>query len=153
MMFSYFPYAAAFVPPEGEPGPSIDPGLVAVALALAPLVFIAVGFLSRNPNMGRQVLKAMGLLLVLGLALGLLSPVLGAAAGFGVGFALTLNPLEIDGLMRRRLIAVALAVVYTFAMLVFITPAGVLAGALLPGLMVGFADEFSAWRAMSGRDR
>ncbi len=146
MLFSYFPYAAAFIPPEGEPGPYIDPGLVGIALALAPLVFVAVGFISRNPGAPKKILYAMGTLVVLGLAIGLLSPVLGAAAGFGTGIALTLNQPEVDGQMRRRMVAVALVVVYMFAMLVFIPPAGVLAGAVLPGLGVGFADEYGAWR-------
>lgn len=146
MLFSYFPYAAAFIPPEGESGPHVDAGLVGISLALAPLVFIAVGFISRNPTASRKVLYALGLLLVLGLTLGLLAPILGAAAGFGVGIAITLNQPDIDGQLRRRLVAVALASVYMFAMLVFIPPAGVLAGAILPGIAVGFADEYGTWR-------
>ncbi|HUG32393.1 MAG TPA: hypothetical protein VMM14_05825 [Acidimicrobiia bacterium] len=117
-----------------------------ISLALAPLVFIAVGFISRNPTAAKKVLYSLGLLLVLGLTLGLLAPVLGAATGFGVGIAITLNPPDIDGQLRRRLVAVALALVYMFAMLVFIPPAGVLAGAILPGLAVGFADEYASWR-------
>ncbi len=77
MMFSYFPYARAFAVPEGAP-PAIDVPLVGMALAVAPFVFVAVGFVSQNPKAPRHVLHAMGLLLVLGLGLGLLSPVLGA---------------------------------------------------------------------------
>lgn len=147
MLFSYFPYAAAFIPPEGEAGPYMDVGLVGIALALAPLVFVAVGFISRNPRAPRKILYAMGALVVLGLSIGLLAPILGATAGFGAGIALTLNQPEIDRQLRRRLVAVGLVVVYMFAMLVFIPPAGVLAGAVLPGLAVGFADEYGAWRA------
>lgn len=124
----------------------IDAGLVAISLALAPLVFVAVGFISRNPGTPKQVLKAMGWLLGLGLAIGLVSPVLGAGAGFGVGIAVTLNMPEIDNQLRRRLIGVAFAIVYMLAMLLVLTPAGVFAGAILPGLMVGFADEYGAWR-------
>ncbi len=124
----------------------IDAGLVAISLALAPLVFVAVGFISRNPRTPMQVLKAMGWLLGLGLAIGLVSPVLGAAAGFGVGIAVTLNMPEIDNQLRRRLIGVGFAIVYMLAMLLVLTPAGVFAGAILPGLMVGFADEYGAWR-------
>lgn len=156
MLFSYFPYAAAFIPPEGESGSSIDAGLVAIALALAPLVFVAVGFISRNPTTPKRVIYSLGLLLALGLSLGLLSPIIGAAAGFGAGIALTLNQPDIKGQMKRRMVGVALAIVYMFAMLVFIPPAGVLAGAILPGLMVGFADEYGAWREerlAASRDR
>ena len=145
MQFSYFPYAAAFIPGEGESGPVIDAGLVAIALAVAPVVFIAVGIVSRNANMAKPVLYSMGLLLVLGLGVGLLSPVLGAAAGFGVGIAITLNLPDIPGQMRRRIVGIGFALAYTLLMLFLITPAGVLAGAILPGLMVGFADEYGAW--------
>lgn len=146
MQFSYFPYAAAFISAEGETGQTIDGGLVAISLALAPLVFVVVGFISRNPRTPMQVLKSMGWLLGLGLGIGLVSPVLGAASGFGVGIAVTLNMPEIDNQLRRRLIAVGFAIVYMLAMLLVLTPAGVFAGAILPGLMVGFADEYGAWR-------
>ena len=88
----------------------------------------------------------MGLLVVLGLAIGVLSPIVGAAAGFGVGIAISLNRPEFEGQLRRRIVAVALAVAYMIVMLILIPPAGVLAGAILPGLMVGFADEYGAWR-------
>lgn len=35
---------------------------------------------------------------------------------------------------------------YTLVLLVLVTPAGVFAGGLLPLLLLGFADEFAAWR-------
>lgn len=93
----------------------------------------------------------MGLLIVVGLALGLLSPIVGAAAGFGVGFALTLNMPAFENQLRRRLVAVGFVVVYMAVLLLLIPPAGVLAGAFLPGVIVGFADEYAAWReARSG---
>jgi hypothetical protein len=88
----------------------------------------------------------MGLLVALGLAIGLLSPIIGAAAGFGVGMAITLNMPGFEGQLRRRLVAVGFAIAYMSVMLLLIPPAGVLAGALLPGIMVGFADEYGAWR-------
>ena len=143
---SYFFYAAAFIPPEGQAGPSLDPGLVGLAIALAPFTFVAVGFVSRNHRAPKLVLAAMGMLLVLGLGVGLISPVLGASAGFGVGIALVLKRPGLPDVMRNRIVAVVLSLLYTFALLVFITPAGVLTGAILPPLMVGFADEYTAWR-------
>lgn len=121
--------------------------MTGIALALAPFVFVIVGFVSRNPRAPKRVLWAMGLLVVLGLSIGLIAPVLGAAAGFGVGVALTLNPLDLPDLMRNRMIAVGFAVAYTLLLLIVATPAGVFTGALLPPLIVGLADEFSAWRA------
>lgn len=121
--------------------------MTGIALALAPFVFVIIGFVSRNPRAPKRVLWAMGLLVVLGLSIGLIAPVLGAAAGFGVGVALTLNPLDLPDLMRNRMIAVGFAVTYTLLLLIVATPAGVFTGALLPPLIVGLADEFSAWRA------
>ena len=146
MMFSYFPYAAAFATPEGEPT-QIDAGLLGIGVVMAPFVFITVGFVSRNAQTPKRVLQSMGLLLLLGLALGLLSPVLGAVAGFGVGGSLCLNRPNLEGVMKWRLWATGFTVVYILFLLVVITPAGVFAGGLLPLLMIGFADEYTAWRA------
>jgi hypothetical protein len=150
-MFSYFPYAAAFIDP-GASEVTIDPGLVGIALVVAPFVFVVVGLVSRNPMAPKRVLLSMGLLLALGLALGLISPVLGASAGFGVGVALCLRLPDIPDQMRRRLIAVALAVVYTMLLLFVAPPAGVVTGAIVPTLMVGFADEYGAWRRARRQD-
>ncbi len=146
MQFSYFPFAQAFARPED----GIDSGLVAISLALAPVVFVILAIVSRNPA-PRRVLQAMGLLLGIGLSIGLVSPALGATAGFGVGGALVLADPGHDRVMRNRLIAVMLAVLYTFVLLVAITPAGVFTGALLPLMAVGFADEVTAWRATRAR--
>ncbi len=146
VLFSYFPYAAATSTPD-----RLDFGLAGIGLALAPFVFVVIGFVSRNPKAPKAVLVSMGLLLALGLTIGLISPILGAAAGFGVGAALTLNRLDLPDLMRNRMVAVAFAVAYTLLLLIVVTPAGVFTGALLPPLLVGLADEYSAWRL--SRDR
>jgi hypothetical protein len=144
-MFSYFPYAAAFVRTAGGE-PAVDPGLVGIGLVVAPIVFVVVGLVSKNPRAPRMILISMGLLLLLGLALGLVSPVLGAAAGFGVGAALCLRLPDIPDQLKRRLIGVTFALAYTTLLLFVAPPAGVLTGAILPTLMVGFADEYGAWR-------
>ena len=144
-MFSYFPYAAAFIDSDPEQV-EIDAGLIGIALAVAPFVFVVVGLVSRNHLAPKRVLLSMGLLLVLGLSFGLISPVLGASAGFGVGVALCLRLPDFPDQMRRRLVAVALAVAYTTLLLFIAPPAGVLTGALLPILLIGFADEYEAWR-------
>lgn len=149
-MFSYFPYAAAFIRPEGE-GAVLDARLVGIALVVAPFVFISVGFVSRNPAAPKRILWAMALLIVLGLSIGLISPVLGASAGFGVGIALCLRLPDIPDQMRRRLLAVAGAVLYTMLLLFLAPSAGVTTGAVVPSLVVGFADEYGAWRFSRGR--
>ena len=146
MMFSYFPYAAAFATPEGEPT-QIDAGLLGIGVVMAPFVFMTVGFVSRNAQTPKRVLQSMGLLIVLGLALGLLSPVVGAAAGFGVGGSLCLNQSDLEGVMKWRLLATGFTTAYVLVLLLTLTPAGVFAGGLLPLLMIGFADEYTAWRA------
>jgi hypothetical protein len=148
-MFSYFPYAAAFID-TGTGDPSIDPGLVAVALVVAPFVFVVVGLVSRNALAPKRILLSMGLLLAIGLSLGLVSPVLGASAGFGVGVALCLRLPDIPSQLTRRLVAVGLGVAYTMVLLFVAPPAGVLTGAIVPTIMVGFADEYGAWR--TGRE-
>jgi hypothetical protein len=144
MMFSYFPYAAAFVRAEGEEL-HVDVGLVAIGLAMAPFVFVALAFISRGPRAPKRVLQSMALLILIGLAVGMLSPVLGAAAGFSVGALICLETPPGPNVYRWRWGAVAFTFVYTLALLVAITPAGVIAGGLLPLLMVGIADEFVMW--------
>lgn len=144
MMFSYFPYAAAFTTAEGE-AQQIDPALVGVGLVVAPFVFLALGFVSRNPRAPKRILQSMGLLLLIGLAVGLLSPVLGATAGFATGATLCLNPLNIPRPYKWRWWATVLATVYTLFLLVVATPAGVFTGGLLPLLLVGLGDEYASW--------
>ncbi|HEX2153248.1 MAG TPA: hypothetical protein VHL52_04660 [Acidimicrobiia bacterium] len=122
-----------------------------IAVGLAWLAFAAVGSVSGTERVVRKALIAAGVLVVLGLVLGLLTPLLGAAAGLGTGVALTLNRPPLDDVLRNRIVAVGFAAAYTFVLLIVITPAGVLTGALLPPLMVGFADEYTAWRASKRR--
>lgn len=146
MMFSYFAYAAAFVTGEGGEE-TIDVALVGVSLVIAPFVFVAVAFVSRHPKAPRMVVRAMILLPLVGLAIGLLAPILGATAAFAVGGAFTLNPPDAPEVVRWRALSVAVTVLYTFVLLVVATPAGVFTGAMLPLLLIGFADEFAIWRA------
>lgn len=144
-VISYFSYAASFLEENGNV--VIDRNLALIALAVAPFIFVTVAFVSRNPEASKQVLRAMGLLLLLGLSVGLLSPVLGASAGIGVGTALSLRKPDYPGILGNRLWAILLAVAYTFLLLVVATPAGVLTGAALPMLIIGLADDFTVWRA------
>jgi hypothetical protein len=145
MMFSYFPYAAAFATAEGE-ALHIDVGLVGIGLVMAPFVFIAVAFISRGPTAPKRVIQAMGLLILIGLSVGMLAPVLGATAGFGAGATICLNPpSRARDVYKWRWGATGLTVVYTLFLLVVATPAGVFSGGLLPLMMVGLADEYAIW--------
>lgn len=143
MTVSYFSFAYATALPERL---LAVPTLI--ALALAPFVFVAVAFISRNPRAPRQVLRAMALLLPIALVIGLLIPIIGAAAGFGVGMAITLNEPGYADILRNRLIAVAAAVAYAFFLMVLgAVEAGITTGALLPPVIIGIADEFTVWRS------
>ena len=141
-MFSYFPFAAAFASVD-----RIDGGLVAVALAVAPLVFVLLAFVSHNPKAPRRILEAMVMLLGVGFTVGLFAPVLGAAAGFGAGGAVCLLPPDVPNAAKWRISAVVVMTTYTFILLLAVPPAGVFAGGLLPLMMVGFGDEYAAWSA------
>ncbi len=144
MVFSYFTYASSFVT-NADGSTEIDPALVGIGLVLAPFVFITLGFVSRNPRAPKRVLQSMVLLLMLGFTIGMLAPILGATAAFAAGATLCLNPPRANDVYKWRSGAAALAVIYTFVLLVTATPAGVFTGGLLPLIMVGFADEYSTW--------
>ena len=146
MMFSYFPYAASFVS-DSDGEVQINVGLVGIGLVVAPFVFVVVAFMSRHPNAPRRVLLSMALLLPVALGVGLLYPVLGATAAFCVGGSLCLRPPDLPDVMSVRFWASGFTVVYSLVLLVFVTPAGVFAGGLLPLMMIGFADEFTYWRS------
>jgi hypothetical protein len=147
MMFSTFAYAAAFTGGDEADGWFFDLRLAFVGLAVAPFVFVALGFLSRNPHAPKRVLQAMGLLLVVGLPVGLLDPLVGAATGFGLGGAMVLNRPAVERVVYWRLAAVVFTFVYVFVLIVAIPPAGVFTGAVLPLIMIGVADEYAAWSA------
>jgi hypothetical protein len=148
MMFSTFAYAAAFTVDDAAGARwSFDLRLAFVGLAVAPFVFVALGFLSRNPHAPKRVLQAMGLLLLVGLPVGLLDPLVGAATGFALGGAMVLNRPAVERVVYWRLAAVGFTFVYVFVLIVVIPPAGVFTGAVLPLIMIGFADEYAAWSA------
>jgi hypothetical protein len=146
MMFSYFSYGAAFIDAEGDRS-GFQLELAAIGLAIAPFVFITLGFVSRNPLAPKRVLQAMGLLLLVGLSVGLLDPLLGAASGYCLGGALVLNRPDIPRLMSWRLGTVAFTSLYMLVLLVVAAPAAIFTGAMLPLMMIGFADEYAAWSA------
>jgi len=148
MMFSTLAYAAAFaMDDDGGQRSSVDLRLAFVGLAVAPFVFVVLGFLSRNPLAPKRVLQAMGLLLVVGLPIGLLDPLVGAATGFCLGGAIVLNRPAVDRVTYWRAGAVIFTFLYVLVLIVVVPPAGVFTGALLPLIMIGFADEYAAWSA------
>lgn len=139
---AYFVYGWA----TATPG-AMNMGAAILALAVSPLAFVVIALLSRRDEGWRRAAQATVVLVLIGAPVGLLAPIVGAAAGYGIGTAIALNPPRFDHVYRNRLLAVVAAVAYSFLLLVFLPPAGVMSGAFSPPLAVGLADEFTAWRA------
>lgn len=118
----------------------------AFGLAVAPLVFVAVAFGSRNLHAAGMALAAMGLFLIVALPVGLIDTATGLVAGFGVGGVVTLRA-EPEHRRRGRLIAVALVTVYTLAVITVVPALGIALAPLLPLPAVAVADVFMEYRA------
>lgn len=152
MQFSYWLIivgATGLFRPDGERAL----GWVWLGLGLVPFVFLALAFGSLNPRASGGVLKALGLFLVVGLPLGVLGPALGIPAGFAVGGAFALRPLEDHAnVLRARLIAVAAGVLYLGILWVIVPLFAVWVGAVLPFAVLGLADQALVWRARERED-
>lgn len=143
MLVSYWSilFAVTLGNSEGEAAQNAT-GPLALGFALIPFVFLALAFLSGHKRAPGAVLKAMGLMLLIALPLGLANMVFGLVAGFGAGGVVALRAEEYHSL-RTRALAVAIAVVYTLLMLFIIPEAALLTGGFVSLLAVGIADSFS----------
>ncbi len=141
-------YASAFVDEDGR-AEEVDFTLVGIALAIVPFVFVAVAFISRNPEAPKRVLQAMLLLLAVALSVGLLEPVLGAATGFAAGGALTLRPPPVPKVTSWRVGAVCFTALYLVVLFIIVPPGGVFAASVVPLAMVGAADEYAIYASES----
>jgi hypothetical protein len=144
MFVSYLSYAAAFVDEEGGTE-TFDIAPAAIGLALAPFVFVLLAFVSKNPKAPGHILWAMLLLIAISLPIGLIDPLVGAAAGFGAGGAMCLRRPPVERAMRWRTGAVVFTTIYCLVLLLVAGPAGVMSGGVLPLVMLGFADEYAIW--------
>jgi hypothetical protein len=118
----------------------------AFGLALAPMVFVAVAFGSKNRRAAGMALAAMGLFLIVALPLGLVDATTGLVAGFGAGGVVTLRA-ELEHRRRGRVLAVALVTVYTLAVVTVVPALGIALAPLLPLPAVAVADVFMEYRA------
>ena len=84
--------------------------------------------------------------MLVALPLGLLNPVFGLAAGFGVGGVLTLKVRDTDR-WQARLAGTFMAAAYSFGMLFLIPPLGLISGGLLPLTSLGLVDYYTQHRA------
>lgn len=151
-MFSYFSLMRAAVGSVNDAGQEVVAPSFFFGMAMVPLAFIALSFISRHKSAPIAVLKAMGLFLGFGLPIGMLDPALGAVAGFGAGAVVALRRDE-DQSLGARSVGVAIGVVYTLVMMIILLPIGVFTGAFVPFLAVGFADQYSEARAEEERSR
>jgi len=144
-MTSYSSFLIAIVATRSNTPQAAGPAF-ALGFVLAPLVFVALAFLSGRKRPPTAVLKAMGVWLLVALPLGLFNPVFGLSAGFGMGGVLALVEGENDR-WRHRAIAVILVSTYSLLMLFVIPVLGILSGGLLPIASLGLADYYSEYRS------
>lgn len=138
LQFSYWSFVASAAAGAMEDGPDTG-GLLALALGLAPFVFMILAFGSRHPNAPIAVLKAMGLFLVFGAPLGLANVVVGVAAAYGAGGVAALRREPDVHSLRWRVVAVAAMTVY-LVLLLAVPEFQVISGAVLPFMVIGIAD-------------
>jgi len=137
-------YASAFVDEDGR-AEEVDFTLVGITLAIVPFVFVALAFISQNPDAPKRVLQAMPLMLAVALTVGLLEPVLGAAIGFAAGGAVTLRPPPVSGVAAWRIGAIFFTAVYLLVLLIIVPPGGVFGASIVPLVMIGAADEYAIY--------
>lgn len=123
--------------------------LLALSFAASMAALFVVAYVSGRGEGWRRALQAGLVMLLIALPTGLLSRLTGAALGFAVGVVITLNPPRFTHVFRNRLLAVLLASSYALVLLMLLPPAGVMTAALMPPLIVGLADEYTAWRSQN----
>jgi hypothetical protein len=131
---------------DGDAGPNAAAAL-AFGLAIIPFVYIVVAFMSDHPRPPAAVWRAMGLTLLVGIPVSALAQdaITGIVAGIGAGGIVTLR-MDPPQNRRARIIAIALASVYTFAL---VRAAGVivlLSAPVFPLTAIGLADHLSERR-------
>lgn len=136
-------------PQAPTPGPYI-----AFGLCLVPFVFIVLAFLSEHPRAPAAVLRAMGFSLAVGIPVSALAvdAVTGLVAGIGAGGVVALRSDE-GHTWKARAVAVALATVYTYAMLRLATVPTLLVAPALPLTVIGVADHLSERREERSKAR
>lgn len=122
---------------------------LALGLAVVPLVFVILAFVSGNPRASISVLQAMGLFLVVGLVFSrLIDLVVGLPMAFGAGGVVALRPVEQS--RRRRVVAVVLSGTLLMVVLLLAPPIGLAAAPIIPFVALGLADRGSAEKQPGG---
>ena len=151
LQFSYWPLVAALT--ASLDGDDASGAAVALGLALAPITFVLLAFLSRHPRAPGAVLKAMALLLLVGMPVALLNTIVGIFAGYAAGGVVALRPLPEGRPYRPRIIGVAVVAAYLFVLqVVGALEFALLSAAALPLAVSGVADEAMLGRAAARGD-
>lgn len=136
---------------SGGPNPAVA---MAVGLALVPFVFIVLAFMSEHPRAPSAVLRAMGWALLIGIPVSALvgDAVTGIVAGLGAGGIKALR-MDTDHTLRTRVVAVALASLYTLVLVAGTGAMALLAAPIFPFTAIGVADHVSEHRRQRDRER
>jgi hypothetical protein len=121
---------------------------LAAGLALIPFVFIVLAFTSEHPRAAGAVLKAMGLAILVGVLVSAAANdgITGLVAGTGAGGVVSLR-MDADHELRLRVIALAMATVYTFVLVRVGGPIMLVPAPVFPFTAIGLADLFAERRA------
>jgi hypothetical protein len=134
--------------PKSHAGEPNTAAAFALGLAIIPFVFIVLAFMSGHPRAPGAVVKGMALSLLVGIPVSALAgdAVTGIVAGVGAGGIVALR-MDVDHNWRARAIAVAVASVYTFALVRTAGAMALLAAPVLPLTGIGVADHLAERRA------
>jgi hypothetical protein len=130
--------------PKSHVGEPNTAAAFALGLAIIPFVFIVLAFMSGHPRAPGAVVKAMTLALLVGIPVSALAAdaVTGIVAGVGAGGIVALR-MDVGQNWRTRAIAVAIATVYTFALVRTAGAMALLAAPMLPLTGIGVADHLA----------
>jgi hypothetical protein len=144
--------AVGFALDEADDEPNA-PLLFALGLSIIPFVFIVLAFMSEHPRAPSASARAIGLALLVGLLVSVVTidAVSGMVAGVGAGAICALRPEPGHGL-RPRIVAVAIATAYTFVLVRTVGAIALLPAPVFPITAVGLADHFVEWRRERERD-
>jgi hypothetical protein len=121
--------------------------LLAFGLALLPFVFVVLAFLSEHPRAPGAALKAMGMVLLMGIPVSALASdaVTGLVAGAGAGGIVALRS-DVSHNWKARALAVLAVTAYEFVLVRTAGPAALLLAPILPLTSIGVADHLSERR-------
>ncbi|MGH2679795.1 MAG: hypothetical protein ACRDG8_04835 [Actinomycetota bacterium] len=127
---------------------------IAFGLAFLPFVFLALALLSTHPRAPGAVLRAMGLSLLVGIAISAVAPdlVTGLVAGIGAGGTAALRADE-EGAWKARALAVLAVAVYVFVMVRVVPDVTLLLAPTLPFTCLGVADHLVERRKEQAAER